>query len=188
MLHQELENTLLRGLEIKGIGELGFPLNPIQIEMMKGVAHKAPFGKGSQTIVDTKVRSAWEIDASEIVFLNAEWDNTMNKISEKVQKGLGIEDHEVVASLYKLLIYEEGDFFLPHKDSEKEKGMFGTMVIGLPSKHTGGEMSVRFGKEEEIVDFSVATANYTIPYVAFYADCDHEIRSVTSGYRVWPRV
>jgi len=49
---------------------------------------------------------------------------------------LGIENKDIAASLYKLLIYKEGDFFLPHKDSEKEKGMFGTLIIGLPAKHT----------------------------------------------------
>ena len=97
---------------------------------------------------------------------------------------MGIQKQAVTASLYKMLIYEPGDFFLPHKDSEKEKGMFGTLVIGLPSPHTGGELVIRFDDREEIVDLSSAASNFKMPYVAFYADCEHEIKPVTSGYRV----
>lgn len=95
-----------------------------------------------------------------------------------------MEDYTISAHLYKMLIYETGDFFLPHKDSEKEKGMFGTLVIGLPSKHTGGELVVSFGGVEEIANFSENSGDYKIDYAAFYADCDHEIKPLTSGYRI----
>lgn len=40
--------------------------------------------------------------------------------------GLGLttaKPEEVKVELYKLLIYEEGAFFLPHQDSEKADGM-----------------------------------------------------------------
>ena len=148
------------------------------------VAHKAPFGKGSETITDTNVRSAWEIDADQLSFHNPDWKKFMNKVTKKVQKGLGIKNKTVDISLYKLLIYEEGDFFLPHKDSEKEPGMFATLVVALPSEHTGGELVIRFGRSEETVDFSQPASNYKMSFAAFYADCEHEIKPVTSGYRV----
>ena len=54
------------GLAIKGVNEISFPITTAQVETMIKVAHKAPFGKGSQTIVDANVRSAWEIDAKNI--------------------------------------------------------------------------------------------------------------------------
>lgn len=97
---------------------------------------------------------------------------------------MGLEDYSISAVLYKMLIYEKGDFFLPHKDSEKEKGMFGTLIIGLPAKHTGGELFVRFDGKEEIVDFAEDSGNFKMPYVAFYADCEYEIKPLTSGYRI----
>ena len=172
------------GLKVKGINEIGFPISSAQITSMIEVAHKAPFGKGSQTILDTTVRSAWEIDAQNITFLNPNWSKTIENILENVKVGLGVEQHEVSASLYKLLIYETGDFFLPHKDSEKEAGMFGTFIIGLPSKHTGGQLFIRFDGKEEVVDFSDSENDYKLSYAAFYADCEHEIKPLTSGYRV----
>ena len=67
--------------------------------------------------------------------------NLWTSFSIMLQKGLGIEDQKIGATLYKLLIYEKNGFFLPHIDSEKEKGMFGTLIIGLPSKHKGGEIT-----------------------------------------------
>lgn len=172
------------GLRIKGIGEIGFPISPLQIGEIIKISKKAPFGKGSKTITDTKVRSAWELNADQLSFHNEDWKRFMEKIVEKVKDGLGIENNPITASLYKLLIYEKGDFFLSHKDSEKESGMFGTLIIGLPSTHTGGELVIRFDGKEKIIDFSLPSDNYKIPYVAFFADCDHEIKPITSGHRV----
>lgn len=178
------KKLIVPGMNIDGIGEVGFPLNQIQIDALIKTAHKAPFGKGSQTITDSTVRSAWEIDAEKISFHNEDWEKFIQDVLKKVKKGLGIGKKEVSAELYKLLIYEEGDFFLAHKDSEKQKGMFASLVIGLPSKHSGAELIIRFDGMEEIVDFSTAADSYKIQFAAFYADCEHEIRPVTSGHRV----
>ncbi len=81
-------------------------------------------------------------------------EKNLKNVLEDVKNGLGIEEGAITPSLYKLLVYEKGDFFLPHKDSEKEPGMFGTLVIGLPSAHTGGELVIRFDGREEVVDFA----------------------------------
>ena len=178
-----IEKLILPGLYIKGVGEIGFPISPMQVREIIKISKKAPFGKGGQTITDTTVRSAWELNADLLSFHNEDWKGFMEKIAGKVKTGLGIEDNAVTLSLYKLLIYEEGDFFLPHKDSEKEPGMFGTLIIGLPSVHAGGELAIRFADKEKIIDFSVPASNYKIPYVAFFADCDHEVKPITSGYR-----
>ncbi|MCB0559288.1 MAG: 2OG-Fe(II) oxygenase [Phaeodactylibacter sp.] len=172
------------GLQLEGMGDIGLPLNRAQVKEIIKLARKAPFGKGSQTITDTAVRSAWEIDAGQLSFGNEGWQKAIQKIIKEVKKGLGIKKQSVTASLYKMLIYEPGDFFLPHKDSEKEKGMFATLVIGLPSAHTGGELIIRFDGREEAAGLSSAASNFKMPYVAFYADCEHEIKPVTSGYRV----
>lgn len=175
---------LFPGLEVDGVGEVAYPINEIQAKALIEVAQKAPFGKGSKTILDNSVRSAWEIDAYRITFNSDRWTAFLNKILGNIKQDLGLEDYTISTHLYKLLIYEEGDFFLPHKDSEKEKGMFGTLVIGLPSKHTGGELVVSFDGLEEVADFAQNTSDYKINYAAFYADCDHEIKPLTSGYRV----
>ena len=175
---------LIPGLGVRGIGEIGFPISVTQIKALIKIAHQAPFGKGSKTVLDKTVRSAWEVDAGQIKFANKEWGKFVEGIVRQIKPSLGLEEYSVSANLYKLLLYQKGDFFLPHKDSEKEQGMFGTLIIGLPSNHTGGELVVRFDGCEETIDFSDPISRYHIPFAAFYADCEHEIRPITSGYRV----
>ncbi|MBA3900587.1 MAG: 2OG-Fe(II) oxygenase [Bacteroidetes bacterium] len=179
-----IEKITSPGLRIKGIGEIGIPITQMQIAEIIKISQKAPFGKGSKTITDTSIRSAWELDSDKLSFHNEDWKGFMEKVLKKTKEGLGIESNSVTASLYKLLVYEEGDFFLSHKDSEKEPGMFGTLIIGLPSTHSGGELLIRFDGKENTIDFSLPASNYKMPYVAFFADCDHEIKPITSGHRV----
>ena len=177
-------NFILPGLEVKNAGNIAFPLNKDQAQTLIKVAHKAPFGLGGETVYDNTVRSAWEIDADQIKINNPQWIRLLNKVLTKVKEELGLGDAAVTASLYKLLVYEKGDFFLPHKDTEKEKGMFGTMVVELPSEHSGGALIVRYEGEEVIADFSAADHQFNINYTAFYADCEHEVKPLESGYRI----
>ncbi len=172
------------GLEIKGFGELALPITPLQAQNIIQIAQKAPFGKGSKTILDDKVRKAWEIDAKNISFKNKKWSQTLDDILGDVSKQLGLEHKNISASLYKLLIYEKGDFFTWHKDSEKEVNMFATLTITLPSQYEGGELAVRFQNQEMVIDMAKDAQNDKIAYSAFYADCDHEVRTLLKGYRV----
>lgn len=179
-----INDFMFPDLEINTIGELSFPVNEMLAKSLITIAHKAPFGLGHETVIDNQVRSAWEIDAKQLNFKSKQWEKFMSKVITKTKVDLGIEDSDVSAHLYKMLIYETGDFFLPHRDSEKEKGMFGTMVIALPSKYTGGDLIVKFEGDTESIDFSSASANNKLCVSAFYADCEHEIKPLTSGYRV----
>ena len=174
---------VLPGLNVEGAGEVSFPINEMQVERLKQSAKKAPFGKGSETLLDTDVRNSWEIVAEKMHFDNPAWQGFLNEIIGNVQTDLGIRDYSIQANLYKLLIYEEGGFFLKHKDSEKEKGMFGTLILSLPSQFSGGELVIEFEKEKTVADFSQAGL-YNTGYAAFYADCDHEVKPLKSGYRV----
>ncbi len=175
---------LFPGLEIAGIGELAYPINEVQAKALIGVAHKAPFGRGSETVLDNKVRSVWEINADKLIFRGKQWADFMEKILTKIKPDLGVEDYAISAQLYKMLVYEKDDFFLRHKDSEKEKGMFGSLIIALPCRHEGGELVVSFDGTTEVINFAQDSNDYKISYAAFYADCDHELLPVTVGYRV----
>jgi len=177
-------DQIYSGMCIDGYGEVEFPFTASTFEKILPYTKQAPFGKGSETITDTSVRSTLEINAKKIHFKNPKWEKQIDKTLTSVKKKLGIEKKSICASLYKLLIYKEGDFFLPHKDSEKEKGMFGTLLIGLPAKHTGGEFIIRFKEQEESILFSDKIDQYEMPYIAFFSDCEHEVKKVTSGFRV----
>ena len=87
------------------------------------------------------------------------------------------------AEFYKLLVYDEGSFFVSHRDTEKADGMFATLVIVLPSQSQGGELVVRHGGREVLFDLSV-TEPAEAAFAAFYADCVHEVLPVRSGHRL----
>lgn len=173
----------LPGLEVAGVGPVALPLEKRQAAALKKRARQAPYGKGTQTLVDTDVRRVWEIDADQIVLANPQWRDVLKQAVGAAQSELGLENQRLEAQLYKLLLYESGSFFLAHRDGEKLDRMVATLVIALPSAHEGGELVVRHEGREETVDFS-PMGRFQTQFAAFYADCDHEIRPVTSGFRL----
>lgn len=73
------------------------------------------------------------------------------------------------SALYKLLLYGEGAFFKPHTDTEKLPGMYGTMVVCLPSTHSGGDVHLPHGQKNQTLSTDTGSA-YDISALAWYAD------------------
>ena len=111
-------SPILPGLEVKGVGTVGLPISASKARELIEQASQAPYGRGEDTIVDTKVRSVWQIEPSRLALLNPEWDSFLAGIVKSIKEEFAI-DKQVKCDLYKLLIYEKGDFFAPHRDSEK---------------------------------------------------------------------
>jgi predicted 2-oxoglutarate/Fe(II)-dependent dioxygenase YbiX len=62
--------------------------------------------------------------------------------------------------------------------------MFGTLVVHLPSDFKGGDLVVRHnGQEHTFGTRQLGPGAAGLSYVAFYADCEHEVKPVTKGYR-----
>jgi predicted 2-oxoglutarate/Fe(II)-dependent dioxygenase YbiX len=172
------------GLEVSGLGAVRLPLGTAQARKLIKLARQAPYGKGTETVVDTNVRRVWELDPGQFQLTNPKWDDLVAAILQDVQRALGLEDRKLAAQLYKLLVYEKGSFFLPHRDGEKLDRMVATLVIALPSEYEGGELIVSHdGRQHEIV-FTGAASGHEVSYAAFYADCQHEVRPVRSGFRL----
>lgn len=136
-----------------------------------------------ETIVDTDVRRVWQLEPRQFGLRNAAWGDFMAGIVESVRNEFGLQQ-KVQHELYKLLVYEPGSFFASHRDSEKIRSMFATLVVCLPSRHEGGTLIVTHDGEAKRIDFGGTEAEFKVKYAAFYADCQHEITPVTSGYRV----
>ncbi|RYD80168.1 MAG: 2OG-Fe(II) oxygenase, partial [Verrucomicrobiaceae bacterium] len=176
--------TPLPTLKVAGVGTVAFPVPPSQArELIEASAERAPYGRGDQTLVDESVRKVWQISPDKISLTGSGWEKTFRGIVTKVAADLGCEATSVDAEFYKLLIYDKGGFFVAHRDSEKAGGMFGTLVISLPSEHAGGELIVRHAGREVTIDLSVSDPG-EVRFAAFYADCEHEVLPITSGYRV----
>ncbi len=169
-------------LEVDSVGPIALPLLPSQAAQLIAAAERAPFGRGEQTLVDTTVRRTWQIAADRVRLGGKHWPRTLAAILERVAAGLGLAEPPA-ADLYKLLIYDTGSFFIGHRDTEKAPGMFGTLVVVLPSLSEGGALIVRHQDREARLDLRCPDPSEAT-FAAFYADCVHEVLPVVSGTRL----
>lgn len=176
---------VLPGLEVRDLGPIGLPLTAAQAELLKDRCQQAPYGKGTETLVDTNVRRVWRLEPDQLALTNPEWETLVQGVVRTVQKELGLEKQKLTSHLYDLLLYEPGSFFLPHKDGEKADRMVATLVLALPSHFEGGELVVRHEGQEQTLDLGGrADSQFRVHFAAFYADCEHEVRPLRSGYRL----
>lgn len=169
-------------LEIDGVGPIALPLLAAQAESLKAVAEQAPYGRGTETLVDTRVRNTWQIDAGRVRIAGRRWSEDLAAAVARVAAALGVSGR-VRAELYKLLVYEPGSFFVSHRDTEKAPGMFATLVIVLPGDYAGGELIVRHRGQEVRLDLCRDEPSEAA-FAAFYADCLHEVLPIRSGHRL----
>lgn len=169
-------------LTVEGVGRVALPLLPLQLPALVGVAERAPYGKGTHTLIDPAVRRTWQIGAGSVRLEGRRWAETLEAIVSRAVEGLGVSG-PVEASLYKLLVYDDGSFFVDHRDTEKAPGMFATLVVLLPADFEGGELVVRHGGATKTFDLRPQDSG-ELTFAAFYADCLHEVRPITRGCRL----
>ncbi|KAA1073743.1 hypothetical protein PGT21_024118 [Puccinia graminis f. sp. tritici] len=175
---EELATTPPAGLHVDGVGDIAMPLAEKRVRELIAYARQAPYGRRSKTLVDLSVRNTWEIDGARLRFLDPAWKRYLKSLAKRVAVLLGV-DGRIRADLYKLLIYEKGAMFKSHTDTERTPGMFGTLVICLPSAHTGGEVVVKHNGQSK----TLRTSDATQSFACWYSDVTHEVLPVKSGYR-----
>ena len=179
---------------------MGMPLSVSDAEAIVSKSQRSRFGKATETRLDDSVRRSWELNPGQFALRNPSWQDAVADLVLQVRERLELPSSGIVrAELYKLLLYEEGAFFKPHQDSEKTPGMFGTLIVALPSAHQGGEISLRHQRET----LNIATApnsgfgfSWAAWYVCVeaplregadhsrYSDVVHEVLPVTQGWRL----
>lgn len=168
-------------LTVDGIGPIGLPVTRKTAHALCGMASPAMHGHKDQTRLDPDVRDTWEIPASRLSLDGSAWPRFLKKLMTRVTKDLAMpEGVSLRAELHNLLVYERGQFFSLHQDSEKLDGMIGTLVLTLPSEFEGGEFVLRHGNKRMVAKGS----SDKVEVVAFYADCHHEVTPVQEGFRV----
>jgi predicted 2-oxoglutarate/Fe(II)-dependent dioxygenase YbiX len=171
-------------IEIGGMGALELPLREATIKSIVAQCKPAQYGFREQTIQDDSVRKTWELESFKIKICGSKHDEVLATLLEQIKSDIGLEKEATLkAELHNLLVYEKGNFFKPHQDTEKKKGMVATLSITLPSSHTGGALLVHHNGVTKKFYSSKARLD-RIYCAAFYADCIHEVKPLTSGYRV----
>ncbi|THY89047.1 hypothetical protein D6C92_07375 [Aureobasidium pullulans] len=176
----------LLGMEGAPDREIATPLGSRDASKLIEAAHQAPFGRGEETIVDTSVRNTWELSPDRFS-LSEHWQPYVDSLMALVCDELGVSGDGIRAELYKMLLYEKGAMFKRHADSEKVPGMFGTLVISLPSAHWGGAVVVAHnGKKYSLQTYNheyLAWYEYNLAVTARGTIDNTQVQEVTSGYR-----
>ena len=113
-----LESFVLPGLVVDGIGDIGLPLSAHDAKILIRASRQAPFGQGNRTLVDKSVRDTWEINGDRVSFLNKAWTDWLQGIVSTMADNLGVSagGQNVRAELHKMLLYEKGAMFKPHRE------------------------------------------------------------------------
>jgi hypothetical protein len=61
--------------------------------------------------------------------------------------------------------------------------MFATIIIILPSEHTGGQVCVSHGTKKDTFDTAISSA-VGFSLLAWYTDVKHKVKPITSGFRL----
>ncbi|KAF8321608.1 hypothetical protein DL93DRAFT_2033066, partial [Clavulina sp. PMI_390] len=151
---------------------------------------QAPFGRGSETVLDPTYRRALVLPAERFAVSPAtQVDPYVVGILDEISRHLlSRSDRRIVARLDKMNVYGPGDFFKSHVDTPKSSDMFGTLLANLPAAHEGGELVVyATNARAEEADGSGHTTNWgaidCLSWIAFFSDCPHEVLPVKSGHR-----
>jgi hypothetical protein len=100
----------------------------------------APFGRGGETVHDERVRKALVIPAARVAAVEG---IDLSAVTDVVRRKLAPFAGAVTAELHKVNIYPPGGHFAAHRDTPLGTDMLGTLVIQLPTQHTGGTLIVR---------------------------------------------
>lgn len=168
-------------IEVTGVGELGLPVTAAQAKQLRLVVRPTKYGHGDQTILDRRVRDTWEVPRSRVRVEKRRWNRTLRPMLDTIRDDLGLpSESSLDAQLHSMLLYEPGQFFAAHQDSEKDDRMIATLVVLLPSRSTGGDLVV--AHRGESVQYNGSASS--LAFVAFYADTRHEVLPIETGHRV----
>src|SRR5271166_1597317 len=79
-------------LEVEGVGVIALPLLDVQAEQLITAAERAPYGRGSETVHDEKVRRTWQIGASRVRIGGRRWQESLNAFVAEAAAGLGVTE------------------------------------------------------------------------------------------------
>uniref|UniRef100_A0A0G4HK88 Prolyl 4-hydroxylase alpha subunit Fe(2+) 2OG dioxygenase domain-containing protein n=1 Tax=Chromera velia CCMP2878 TaxID=1169474 RepID=A0A0G4HK88_9ALVE len=115
--------------------------NPDDLAALVSVCETAPCGKGTEDVKDLGVRSTVQTDVS-VVEVNFEG---LQEALDEVQRKLA-PFSSLSAEFYKLLVYRQGDFFKPHRDSKKGDGHILTLAVDCGCECRGGTLKFLGGQ------------------------------------------
>jgi hypothetical protein len=77
-------------IQVDGVGALSLPLLAAQAEALVAQADQAPYGRGTETLVDIGVRRTWQIDGARVHISGKAWARDLETMVARATTGLGV--------------------------------------------------------------------------------------------------
>jgi hypothetical protein len=116
---EKLDDFVDPRILVPSVGPVDLPLKEETARALIQTCNQAPFGKNEETVIDTSVRNTWELNPDKFQLRNPDWAKYVKRITWMALKQLGFGEQGVIgvrAELYKMLLYEKGALFKPHKE------------------------------------------------------------------------
>ncbi|KAK0649652.1 hypothetical protein B0T16DRAFT_457045 [Cercophora newfieldiana] len=173
-------------LFVHGVGPVSLPLSETRARQIIAQAQPASCGTGNETL-----SNAWELSRNQFETRNTDCAKRGLKAAWKhTAKSLGIPvDQATTAERQKLLIYQKGNSFALHDDTQARPDVIGTLAISLPSPHRGGALAVKHGGVVKTFGRSPwgprasNQATDMAEIVFWYSDASCEANFVTEGFK-----
>ena len=127
-----------------------------------------------------KMDASMELDAARVKILHPDWNDHLNNIIDSVKFKLGLAMEDIKAIPCKLFLEEESHFM--GKWESKLDGVFGTLLIQLPSVFEGGSLELEYKGEKKRYFGDIH--NGSLSYCAFYGDVNQSASNIEKGYRL----
>lgn len=149
---------------------------------------RAPVGKGDQTVIDTSVRSCYQMKEGQATVEWKDLEDVLKQIKQKLVPGMRLE-----AKFHKLLIYSMNDYFWYHCDSKKGENHILTLAVDSSTVDClGGEVRFRtstmprsghdiYKDEKNCPEWKSKGAG---DWCCWFATTPHRVVSIDRGYRV----
>jgi len=115
-------------------------------------------------------------------------DWPLEQVCEEIRRTMAPGARRVHAQLYKLLIYQEGDFFHCHQDAQQAANMFGSLLFFLPVQYEGGVFQLSklqtTWSQEAMISVEDRKDPKGCSWAAFFTDVIHKVTDVKGGFRV----
>ncbi|EGC38854.1 hypothetical protein DICPUDRAFT_75596 [Dictyostelium purpureum] len=165
---------------IISVKEFGYLEFPFKVHKLKELVSKYEVSTEKNQI------NIWELPLDKVGFESKPWSAILESIINNCKERMGIEEEKISTKLDKFMVFNKGGSLSHTKVSSQENkktNIIGTLILVLPSFHQGGELIVKCGDDEAMIDLE----NYepsNIYYTAFLNDCEYEIKPIESGVRL----
>ncbi|KAL5114504.1 hypothetical protein ACEQ8H_007594 [Pleosporales sp. CAS-2024a] len=142
------------------------------------------FGRKVYDADNKSYRTPFKLDANWVSSNFCPYEcGIIDVISQTLLPKLPSSSQGIRAKLTRLNVYQapSGDSSA-HVDTPQSELHFGTLVVCLPCDHEGGQLVVCHQEKSTMFDWS--GAGNELKWAAFYIDCEHKVRTVTSGHRI----